>query len=293
MEFFLLVLLNIFMAALFYLIISLKLERSATSFREQRLRKEMDEIIREFNAAAERNISLLEDRINRYRQLLKRAGDYEGLDLLVSEQEVEKEPASKKKRGSAEGREYTAEMHAPVQPVQVENQHNEPQKAKGITLTDLLSFAGEKIREAADLTAEKIRKTKKTADRKRQLHISRPVESAAVSEAPAVFETVMSTVPVQQDSLAVPVPEQSVSSKIEKSFEEILPEIIAGGYTPEDAGQSGPTEEEILDIIKSAGDRFSLVSNLAERGLSPEDISAYSGIPEGEIKLIFNLNGGL
>jgi hypothetical protein len=57
------IMVNIFIGVALYLIISLKLERSATEFRQQRLRKEMDEIIKEFTQTADRNISLLEHKI--------------------------------------------------------------------------------------------------------------------------------------------------------------------------------------------------------------------------------------
>ena len=75
MQLLLLLLFNLFMGAVMYLVISLKLERSATEFRERKLRKEMDEIIREFNATAERNISILENRIKTMRRLLEKSGD--------------------------------------------------------------------------------------------------------------------------------------------------------------------------------------------------------------------------
>ncbi|MFC1671138.1 hypothetical protein ACFL20_12175, partial [Spirochaetota bacterium] len=63
MQFFIIIVINLIMGALFYLVISLKLEKSSTHFREDKLRKEMDDIINEFNLVTERNVSILESKI--------------------------------------------------------------------------------------------------------------------------------------------------------------------------------------------------------------------------------------
>ncbi len=87
MQFFFLLLFNIFLGAVLYLVISLKLERSATEFRERRLRKEMDDIIKEFNMTAERNISILENRIGTLKKLLEKTGDIKSLDITIEVEE--------------------------------------------------------------------------------------------------------------------------------------------------------------------------------------------------------------
>ncbi|MCL1911545.1 MAG: hypothetical protein FWG13_05020 [Leptospirales bacterium] len=79
---FIIILINIFIGVALYLVMSLKLERS---FRQQRLRREMDEMLKEFNLAAERNISLLESRINVMKRLLEQSGAFKGFDLLVDD----------------------------------------------------------------------------------------------------------------------------------------------------------------------------------------------------------------
>ena len=82
---FIIILVNIFIGAALYLIISLKLERSVSDFRQQRLRKEIDEILKEFNSAAERNISLLESRINIMKRLLEQSGNFKGFDFVAGD----------------------------------------------------------------------------------------------------------------------------------------------------------------------------------------------------------------
>ncbi len=105
MQFFFLLLFNVFLGAVLYLIISLKLERSATEFRERRFRREMDEIIKEFNVTAERNISLLESRIRQLRRLLEKSGDIRTLDVTLDEEE-----AAENAGNSGTARELTAVM---------------------------------------------------------------------------------------------------------------------------------------------------------------------------------------
>ena len=85
MEFFLLFIFNIFTGAVIYLILSLKIERTSSSYQEQKLKKEMGEIITEFNSTAERNITLLENRINLMKRLLNEKGDFRGIDLVIDD----------------------------------------------------------------------------------------------------------------------------------------------------------------------------------------------------------------
>lgn len=86
MQLFVLIMVNIAMFAIFYLLISLKLERKATEFREKRMRRIMEEMINEFNETAERNISILENRINTLRRLLKISGDVSSLDVRLADE---------------------------------------------------------------------------------------------------------------------------------------------------------------------------------------------------------------
>lgn len=86
MQLFVSVLINIFIAVVFYLIITVKLERSANEFRQQRLKKEMDEMMRDFSAAAERYISVLENRISAAKRLLEKTGNMQSVDITVSDE---------------------------------------------------------------------------------------------------------------------------------------------------------------------------------------------------------------
>jgi len=85
MQFFALIMINAAMFAIFYLLISLKLERKATEFREKKLRRLMEEMISDFNETAERNISLLEHRINTMKRLLNAKNGLSSLDVSVDD----------------------------------------------------------------------------------------------------------------------------------------------------------------------------------------------------------------
>jgi hypothetical protein len=74
LTFFATLLVNILVGTVFYLIISLKLEKSASELHVKKIRREMDDMIREFNLTAERNISLLENRIDIMKRLLEKNG---------------------------------------------------------------------------------------------------------------------------------------------------------------------------------------------------------------------------
>ncbi|MBP8987693.1 MAG: hypothetical protein KBG92_07805 [Spirochaetes bacterium] len=100
MQLIILIMVNILIASVFYLVISLKLERSATEFRSKRLRKEMEELINEFNNTAERNLSLLEYKINILRELLKRGDALNGIDITIDDENVQPLSAEKSKTKS-------------------------------------------------------------------------------------------------------------------------------------------------------------------------------------------------
>jgi hypothetical protein len=85
LTFFATLLVNILVGTVFYLVISLKLEKSASELHVKKIRREMDEMIKEFNLTAERNISLLENRIDMMKRLLERNGIPVDFEVTSSE----------------------------------------------------------------------------------------------------------------------------------------------------------------------------------------------------------------
>ncbi len=66
--------------------------------------------------------------------------------------------------------------------------------------------------------------------------------------------------------------------------------VMEAGKTSARERPRSLTEEEIGEIVASSDDRCKLVSLLFEGGCAVEDISRYSGMPAGEVRLILNLN---
>ena len=85
MDIFFMILFNLFTGSVIYLILSLKIERTSSTFQEKRLKREMNEVMTEFNAAAERNISILENRIAVIKNLAGEKGIIKKLDYTVSD----------------------------------------------------------------------------------------------------------------------------------------------------------------------------------------------------------------
>ncbi len=262
MQFFFLLLFNVFLGAVLYLVISLKLERSATEFRERRFRKEMDEIIKEFNVTAERNISLLESRIRVLRILLEKGGDIKSLDITLDEEVTDEKtglqgkepplPALMESGNSPHGE--GADSRVPV--------HGENNGAAMIKKGLLLLF--DKI---IDILPSKKSHGPELYGSDGEAEI--PVSGEAYAAVPAAGE-------MSNRGRAV----------IEKDMTMIMPAVTAD---PREERRS-LSVEEIEEIVAASDDRYRLVSVLSDGGCAVEEISRYSGIPAGEVRLVLNLN---
>jgi hypothetical protein len=253
MQFFFLLLFNLFLGAVLYLVISLKLERSATEFRTRKMRKEMDEMIGEFNATADRNISLLERKIRIMRLLLEKAGDIKSLDLIAAEDEPAPAP------------DIVCEKPA----LQPDDARRAPEPAAGIHRSapepGVENNAGALIKKGLLLFVEKIR------------HKLQTDRATAASDR---YEPAASV-----DGYSEPGADRR--HLIEKDLSGVVPEEVGADI---ECGTT-LTEEEIIEIVTSSPDRYSMVAILNERGCAIEEISRYSGIPIGEVRLVLNLNG--
>ncbi len=272
-----LIIVNIFMGALLYLIISLKLEKSASEFREKKLRKEMDEIIKEFNATAERNISILENRITILRRLLERTGDMKGLDVTLMEEEPAEEPVDREPAVSAGPFGHLPAREEESGREQVGDNHTEtPVKYK----KSLLLFTKKVIKSIG-------RKTEEISDR---LNGGRAGgENGDVTETPAGMDT---PVAVTRPADTVSPAEETGISPEEYRIEKDLRDF-AVPEEPELTGQEDrvPADEvSIEEILSSSEDKYSVISRLHDIGYQAEEIARHSGIPVGEVKLVLNLH---
>ena len=253
MQFLFLLLLNICMWALFYLIISLKLEKSASHFREQKLRSEMDEITKEFNAVAERNISMLETRIAVIKRLLERSGDIKSVDLVLGEED---------KPGTV-----TADVETEKQSV-VREQAEYPEEQLSSEIKDffkkglILSFSGIKtfIR-----------------------GFSGQVKTFPASSADGI-QTSETTEKVKKNSDS-----ESDAGLLEAT---LLPPVpgLENESADDDSWESLPGDKEIQKLFAACDNKYNLVEDLYRKGCSIETLSRHSGIPAGEVKLVLNLS---
>jgi len=220
MNFFILFVLNIFIGAVIYLILSLKIEKTSSTFQEKRLRKEMDEIITEFNATAERNITLLDNRISVLKKLLNETGSFKGVDFTVLDDQM--------KDNSGE---------------------------KDIFIKQ---------------NTNKVYKKKKIDDSENQFHISKDatkVKDMFKDDFHVDNETDLNNIDSNNIDLA--------------SDEEIVLNYKDG--QPDDV-------MDVEELFQKTDDKYSLINSLFADGYSIEEISKYSGIPAGEIKLVISLS---
>ena len=87
MDFFILLVLNIFIGAIIFLLLSLKIEKTSSTFQEKKMR----ELISECDATAERYITLLENRISIAKKVLNlfdEAGSSRGVDFTISDDKL-------------------------------------------------------------------------------------------------------------------------------------------------------------------------------------------------------------
>lgn len=254
MQFFALIMINVAMFAVFYLLISLKLERKATEFREKRMRRIMEEMINEFNETAERNISILENRISTLRRLLKISGEVSTLDVRLMDDE-----SGERKKTSAgnPSKVFSDEVHQRVTSVSA------PKPNAG----DLLKVF---IHDGADA----ISKTFKNI-----LHRARSASASA-----AAMEGDKSSGYGYQHTA-----QRETDELIHKKRTES--DLTTSAMKPKEEGLNAKSDndEDLAALFSAAGDKYALVSDLYARGYSIESISRSSGIPQGEIRLVLNL----
>jgi hypothetical protein len=214
MDFFILLVLNIFIGAIIFLILSLKIEKISSTFQEKKHR----ELITEFNATAERNITLLDNRISVVRKLeklLQENDSFKGVDFTILDDEI-KENSEKR---------------------DIFNKQNN----------------------------NKIDKKKEIDNSENQFHISR--DGIKIKE---MFKY-----------------DFHVDNEIDLNNNDLLSdEEIILNYKDQQLSNTMDIEE----LFHKTDDKYGLIASLFANGYSVEELSKYSGIPSGEIRLVISLN---
>jgi|GEM_PF-255956 len=286
MQLFILIVINIFMGALLYLVISLKLEKSASEFREKKLRKEMDDIIKEFNAAAERNISILENRISLMKRLMERSGDMNCVDITIgNDRDGDRENAEIS--FSHAGNKNTLKTLDNIQEEPSPLLQKKEMRQSAYGAIDLKKSLLILFRNVIDMIYDKknklldrfVKGNENGGKSDRTLHRGEAtgVADSDISHSDTLIEKNFTTM------------QESLSRKgkfIDTVDVDDIPDAIMA--CDEEAAEE-PDEEEVLRLFSETKDRYGLIDELFGKGYSMEKISLLSGMPVGEIKLVLNL----
>jgi hypothetical protein len=251
MEFFILLVLNIFIGAIIFLVLSLKIEKNSSTFQEKKLRNEMSEIITEFNATTDRNITLLENRISVLKNLLMETGELKSVDFTILDDKM-KDNSNRKDFFDKQKRNKTVKKKKWID--DSENQYHitkDEIKIKDMFKNDF------HVDNESDLNNN-------DQNNKKFLNKSKK-EDEILSE-------------------KVLVVENSVFEK-ENNVDLSADEEIILNYKDQ---QSDSIDME--ELFQKTNDKYGLITALFADGHSIEELSKYSGIPSGEIKLVISLN---
>ena len=255
MDIFLLFIFNIFTGAVIFLILSLKIEKTSSTFQEQKLRKEMGEIITEFNSTAERNITLLENRISVLKKLLNENGSLKGIDFTVDDKKINNIQMSNDKKDEqySDSKDALKERKRDI----AENKIQTPDEQHNIIGTFMDKIQSFNKIENTAVPKEKPKKSYISGSRK---EIEKPSSSFSI---------------IEKEVKILPIK----SSKIDFSADE----EITLSYE----------NEKIVDLeelFQTTDDKYLLIAELFSQGHSVEELSKHSGLPAGEIKLVISLN---
>ncbi len=269
MQIVLIILVNVLMWAIFYFIISLKLEKSASEFREKKLRKEMDDIIREFNLTAERNISLLENRIKAIKRLLAADNSVKGFDRVVGDDTVDYQQKSSE--------EYPDHNKGNI------NKRSSYLQAKQEFLDD--SYRSLPLKKSLLKRCQNVIKIA-------AVYIGRKFQEMAAEDRHSY--AARKTVKGADEVPVLPESEASTKNIISRDFSSVFPdnEVSGDSIARKESNESSPVvynQEKMKERFSGVKDRFVLVEEMSKSGYTAEDISRFSGIPSGEVKLIINL----
>jgi len=259
MDIFLLFIFNIFTGAVIFLILSLKIEKTSSTFQEKKLRREMGEIITEFNSTAERNITLLENRISVLKKLLNENGHVKGIDFTVLDDKMKNntEKSSnlfEKEKFTDKSEEKSKRRSAVENKIQIpEEQHN----IIGTFLDKIQSF---NITENA---APEKAKVKKSPFMENKLDVEKTYDSFSI------IEKDIKDINIKKSRIDFSADEEITLSYENREEEEHI---------------------DIEDLFNNADDKYSLIARLFNEGHSVEELSKHSGLPAGEIKLVISLN---
>ncbi|MDY6969049.1 MAG: hypothetical protein SVR08_10415 [Spirochaetota bacterium] len=286
MDLLLLIVVNIVLATIFYLIMRLRLERSVHTYQEKKLLKIMDEVIREFDSTAERNITILENRISIMKKLLIEAGRIKPIDLNINEFDelsgFVDSTATIDKNALEEG---TVDFNSNIMrsidfdsmnddAILNENsgkaqfQHNTNRIIKKNMTNYFL-----RLKESVKFNHKSNIKKQDIPD---SSHHSDFIDDNVNDSLKELNEN--------NEDITSPSDSDIVVNQANGSFDQA--KIL---YT-ELANNSNLSEEDIFKLFIASTDKYSLINDLYDDGYTIDIISRCSGIPVVEVKLVLDLN---
>ncbi len=274
MQFGILIFINIILWALFYLVISLKLERSASEFREKRLRREIDGIIREFNETAERNISILENRIATMKKLLAHSGTLKRIDVNIGDDAAGENDL----RGGEDDAVFPGKLFNSA------STNDRIKSAYGVKSPAGNDFTHRSLKEQFRLllreTGNKLANYLQRGEARNVKPPEKPNPAFPGGGAKGSEKITLRNNPV-------PAVEKADGGLIERKFSDLHAMAID---EVEKTGDPNLSETELSGMFENTGDKYSLIAELHRRGYDVGLLSRCSGISHGEITLVLNLN---
>lgn len=253
MDIFLLFIFNIFTGAIIFLILSLKIEKTSSTFQEKKLRREMGEIITEFNSTAERNITLLENRISILRKLLNENGSFHGVDFTVLDDKMMNNTGKDIKPLLKVNNETEVKRNTFENKVRISKDEH---KITGTFIDKIQSFTKNEENKIID---------NKTLDNKIK-------KASNLEKKKEIFET--------EDFISLVKKDATLTrSRIDFSADE----EITLKYEEEKT-------VDIEELFNNTDDKYLLIAKLFNDGHSIDELAKHSGLPAGEIKLVISLN---
>lgn len=292
MQFFLLVIINIVMGAFLYLVISLKLEKSASEFREKKLKKFMDDIITEFNSTADRNIALLENKISVLKRMMEQSGEHKSIDIYSEDLEIIPSVQEKSEGiivDSVQKESIKSENVDGTVKVKLDNRAGRASLIEKInsaqvynTIQTSWKTAINMINKVRQSLVEKINSiNKKEKPGITKSFAAREMDTILSELKAGKPETVHSVIEDKGTSIDIILDKDEIAdigfSRMDESNEEIIHD------------RNVMSENSLVELFSNSEDKYSLLLDLSQNGYNLEMLAKCSGIPVGEVKLVLNL----
>ncbi len=272
MEFLLLVFINLIMGTIFYLILRLRLEKYASDYREKRLRREMDEIINEFNETADRNITILENRIEYLKKLLEKSGKITSIDIKINN-EIEKITNLKSVNNDYNSKVIDRMDDIDVSIVEPDDNKKKHHYSKGtlFPLTKIFNILNKK-------------------------NILKMTGFFNVRASNRTMLTETNDNNYRSENNIIDINNRnkiSTESSLQKENIEIVFDMDRNLSVKPKIENIDFSERRLEEMFSSSEDKYLLVSDLYNQGYPPDLIAKCSGIPIGEINLVLDLSNSL